>query len=1039
MDLQTLSNLFSTTLSPDPNVRKAGELQIRKIAGEPGMVSALLQIIASDSIDPATRQSCSVWLKNRVQTCYVLDPSLRRVDHSPVPNTDREALRAHILPLLAASPSRSINVQLAATLKNIISHDFPERWPNLLNDIKNLLTSNDVRQVHAGCVAVLEAVRAFRFRQDTEIRPRMVNELFPTLVDIGSRMLQTPPNASQDIPTMLHLIIKSYRTSISIDLSAHQQSAESIMPWGQLFFSIVNLQLTKEAVPEVEDEREECEWWKAKKWAYSVLDTLFHRYGNPSQLPTALKKKYLSFAQHFVTAFAPEILNTYLRQVDLYVTNQTWLSKKCQYHIFNYFTQCIKPKSTWTLLKPHVENLISSFVFPQLAFNSSKQAAWENDPVEYLRASIDEYESFSSPVSAATSFLYSLATNRTKSTFLPTLAFINNVLGSNAPPPQRFGALNMTAALGPWMLAHPDVKGKMEQFVLQFVLPEYTSSEPYMRAVACEILGTVAKAGLNWSNEENLAVQYRAVIALLDDSQLPVRVHAALALTELVVNNETVKAAVAPQVGKFIQDLLKLSDETDLEVLGHSMEVMVDCYQTELLPVATQLSARLCESYMRLARECVAQEDAASGTDFDAIGDDDKTYSAMNIAKTIGTVVSSIDNAPEILAQVQDVILPIIIFTLEKRLLELLDNMYDLVDSLTFRMRTISPNMWPVLEITYKLFKSEAVDFLDEMLPSLDNFVSFGSDVIKTRADYKQMLVDIYTTAMTNDQLGENDRVNGCKLAESLLLNLRGNLDEFLQTIVNTALSHFDKAETKALKLSNLEVLVNAVLYNPSAALHFIEGFRPGMARTFFDSWFNAIKSSETQLPRVHDKKLSILALCALLELAPVAIPENLKGGWPAIVGGAIKVFHDLPRAVEERQKLEEQLETDLESDEGVDDKLLNLKEDDEDVWDEEYTYLEMLAEESARLREAATKSSEEDDSATLSSESEEEIEEELGYISPLDVVDPYITFKSALTTFQMQNGPVYQAATTALSIDEQTALMEIMRIAETHVNAPAA
>ena len=65
-----------------------------------------------------------------------------------------------------------------------------------------------------------------------------------------------------------------------------------------------------------------------------------------------------------------------------------------------------------------------------------------------------------------------------------------------------------------------------------------------------------------------------------------------------------------------------------------------------------------------------------------------------------------------------------------------------------------------------------------EMLPSLDNFVSFGSEVIKSRPDYKQMLVDIYTTALTNNQLGENDRVVGCKLAESILLNLRGNVDD---------------------------------------------------------------------------------------------------------------------------------------------------------------------------------------------------------------------------------------------------------------------
>lgn len=64
------------------------------------------------------------------------------------------------------------------------------------------------------------------------------------------------------------------------------------------------------------------------------------------------------------------------------------------------------------------------------------------------------------------------------------------------------------------------------------------------------------------------------------------------------------------------------------------------------------------------------------------------------------------------------------------------------------------------------------------MLPSLDNFLSYGGDIIKTRADYKQMFVDIYTTSITNEQLGENDRVNGSKLAESILLNLRGAMDD---------------------------------------------------------------------------------------------------------------------------------------------------------------------------------------------------------------------------------------------------------------------
>lgn len=67
-------------------------------------------------------------------------------------------------------------------------------------------------------------------------------------------------------------------------------------------------------------------------------------------------------------------------------------------------------------------------------------------------------------------------------------------------------------------------------------------------------------------------------------------------------------------------------------------------------------------------------------------GEDDKVYGAMGVAKTIGTVgffpvlvveritlleqvVSSIESSPDTLKQVQEVIIPIIRYTLENKLL----------------------------------------------------------------------------------------------------------------------------------------------------------------------------------------------------------------------------------------------------------------------------------------------------------------------------------------------------------------------------------
>ena len=118
-----------------------------------------------------------------------------------------------------------------------------------------------------------------------------------------------------------------------------------------------------------------------------------------------------------------------------------------------------------------------------------------------------------------------------------------------------------------------------------------------------------------------------------------------------------------------------------------------------------------------------------------------------------------------------------------------------------------------------------------------------------------------------------------------------------LELIVATAFGHLDKAETKAFELANLEVLINAVLYNPGAALALIAAQRPGGARVFFDRWFVAV-NAERGLPRVHDKTLSIVALSALLEMEPAAVPAELRDGWPGIVGGAIRVFKGLPKAV---------------------------------------------------------------------------------------------------------------------------------------------
>lgn len=117
-----------------------------------------------------------------------------------------------------------------------------------------------------------------------------------------------------------------------------------------------------------------------------------------------------------------------------------------------------------------------------------------------------------------------------------------------------------------------------------------------------------------------------------------------------------------------------------------------------------------------------------------------------------------------------------------------------------------------------------------------------------------------------------------------------------------------------------------------------------------------------------------------------------------------------------------------------------------------------MLAKEGARLREKQGGAVNSEPTSDEEEEDEEEdVEEELGFISPLDSADPYIRFKQALTSelffrcprncggltifkvFQMRSPTLYQASTTALNIEQQTVLMEVMTIADKNDSAAKA
>ncbi len=147
---------------------------------------------------------------------------------------------------------------------------------------------------------------------------------------------------------------------------------------------------------------------------------------------------------------------------------------------------------------------------------------------------------------------------------------------------------------------------------------------------------------------------------------------------------------------------------------------------------------------------------------------------------------------------------------------------------------------------------------------------------------------------LKDDKVGDVDRICGCKLAEMVMLSLRGRADAYVPDFIQLAMAQLtrDEPTVKSLRVHLVEAVVNGIYYNPRLALHVLES--SGATNKFFELWFTSVDS----FTRVHDKKLSIAAISTLLTLRADEVPLSVQPGWPRLLRGLARLFQTLPAAM---------------------------------------------------------------------------------------------------------------------------------------------
>ncbi|KAF9907671.1 hypothetical protein EC991_010703 [Linnemannia zychae] len=1058
MDIQTLYNLFQATFQPDPNVRIQAELQLKQAEGTQGTILSSMQIIGSADSDPHVRQAASIYFKNAVKRYWFETESTPA--HLKISESDKDAIKGNILQLLASAPP-VVRTQLLTVLGTILSNDFPAKYPSYLAQVQSLLQSQDPKIVFVGLLALKEVTRVYKFKvSDREPVDEIIATFFPAIQQIGTGLISAN---NVEAAEMLKIIFKCYHHTIQIDLSERLRDNASLVPWGTLFIQMVEKPVPTEGLPTDLEELEKHPWWKAKRWAYQCLNRLYTRYGNPTALTS--ESKFKPFANSFIVNFAPNILTAYLKQVELWVAKQAWLSPRVLCLMGNFFEESVKDKHIWSMMKPHSETLIAHFVFPQLCFTPEDEALWVDDPVEYVHAKIDVLEDFTSPSTAATNFMTVMARYR-QNAFMQILALANSVLQkyNESPaeaknPREKDGALVMIGALAPLILRKKSLSSMMEPFFVNHVFPEFKSQYPFLRARACEMVNQFSD--LDFEDSNNVGFAFTSLMESLRDSQLPVKVTAALALRPMI-RHEAVCEAMKPHLQFIMHELLAMTNQIDVDTLSEVMDEFVEVFAQDLAPFAVQLCEQLRDTFLRICADMGPNADGVEAITDRAIDEaSDKTMAAMGVLKTMGTLILSLESTPEVLNQLEIALLPVITFTLQNAIIDLFDGVFEIIDSCTFSAKAISANMWGVFELIYKTFKESALDFMEEMLPSLDNYISYGKEVFSTNENVQHSIYDIIESVMKSDRLGENDRVQACKLAESLMLNCRGHVDKYIAPILGLVFHYLAPEEgiqTVEFRVQALEVVMNALYYNAPVTLRLLE--ENGWTQRFLTVWFNNLD----KFSRVHDKKLSIFALCSILNVPVAQLPPALQSGWPQILNGILTNFEGLPVAQAKRKEMEKMYnigsdedsdedsdddESDGESDEeeqnaleaalaGDDDVEEEWVDDEEDVYDEGHEYLEYLAQQAAKTRTAKdTTGGDEEEEEDDDEEEFNDLEEEIYFESPLDDLDPYIVFREVFTGLQQHNPASYAELTKETTPEQQEYIMSLINVGE--VNAAAA
>ncbi|KAI5729822.1 hypothetical protein M8J76_006961 [Diaphorina citri] len=998
----------------DPNQRQKAEQQLGELHKIIGFAPGLLQIVMMSEVDMPVRQAGVVYLKNLITNQWVekeVDPGTPLA--FSLHEQDKAMIRDAIVDAVVMAPE-VIRVQLAVCVSNIVKHDFPGKWTQIVDKVSIYLQNPDATPWFGALLCLYQLVKNYEYKNESE-RGQLNDAMLLLLPQVYTLCTRLLPDLSEHSTLLQKQILKIFFAFTQYTLPVI--SREVFAQWMEIFRQVAERPVPEHTLTLDEDERADTPWWKCKKWALHILSRIFERYGSPG----GVVSDYEEFARWYLKTFSAGILDVLLATLAQYRAGH-YISPRVMQQALNYLTQAVGHGHCWARLKPHATAIIQEVLFPFLSYTDADEELWSSDPHEYIRVKFDIFEDFVSPVSAAQTLLHAMCKKR-KNMLSKTMQFVVSVLTSpEAEAKQKDGALHMVGQVADILLKKEMYKSQMDKLICTYVFPEFSNPHGHMRARACWTLYNFSE--IKFQDESILVEAIRLLLnALLHDKELPVKVEAAIAIQMFLNHQKSVVQLIEPQIREVTLELLRIIQETENDDLTNVMQKIVCTYSEQLTPIAVEICQHLANTFLSVL-------DSDEGTD-------EKAIAAMALLNTIETMLSVFEDAPPVIAQLEPICLQVVGQIFSKYVMEFYEEALSLVYDLT--SKKISPDLWKVLEMIYQIFQKDGLDYFTDMMPALHNYITVDTPAFLSSQDYVLAIFNMCRSVLTSQDTGEDPECHAAKLLEVILLQCPGQVDYCIQPFIELMLERLMREiKTSELRTMCLQVVIAALYYNPQLFFQVMNNLQSklnaqeSVTAHFIKQW---ILDTDCFLG-LHDRKLCVLGLCTLLSLPPPRPPVLSECG-DKILPSLILLFDGLKRAYEAKAKEDDSNE---------------LSSDEDDIDEAGQEYLERLSQKIQKKSKqqgagapfnitscfvTTEEEKESDDSSDDSDDEDYEAEETTleAYTTPLDeessTVDEYNVFKQVLYNLQSSDPQWYELLVRNLTPEQEKSLFDIVLLAD--------